>query len=259
MAGLFRGWWVLAAATIGMGLGYSNIGVLSFGLFIVPLTTEFGWGRGEVSLAYTAMTYAMVFLAPLAGTLVDRLGVRRVLLPSIVLFALAIANLSLVTASLLHLYVAYVLVAVLGAGTAPTTYTRTVVAWFNRRRGLAIGIAMAGVGLGGVLLPPLVQSLIAGFGWRTAYLALAAIVVVVSLPTAWAWLWESPAAFGLQPDDDVQPAGPAGPPPGFEFRDAVRTRAFRLMAAGFALFGIFTAATITHLVPLLQDRGLTAS
>src|SRR5687768_9533942 len=121
---IFPGWWVLAAATIGMMLGYSNIGVLSFGLFIVPLSGEFGWGRGDVSLAYTAMTYTMVLLAPAAGMLVDRVGVRRVLLPSIVAFALAIAGLSLVTASLLHLYVAYVLVAVLGAGTAPTTYTR---------------------------------------------------------------------------------------------------------------------------------------
>jgi len=263
-AGVFQGWWVLGAATVGMMLGFSNIAAISFGLFVVPLASESGLGRGDISAAYSVMTLAIVVFSPLLGSLVDRFGVRRILLPSIVLFALAIGCMSLWPGKLWQLYAMYFLVGTLGVGTIPTTYSRTVIAWFDRRRGLAIGIAMAGIGLGAAIVPPYVQWLILHFGWRGAYLGLAAPIVVVALPIVWRYLRESPHELGLLPDGADPSAGQASRSTakqmsGYTFAAAIRTRPFWLMAVAFCLLGIFTAATMVHLIPLLQDRGVPAA
>lgn len=257
----FYGWWVLAAATVGLALGYSNIGAASFGLFVVPLSQAFGWGRGDISVALVLMNCTLVVMAPIVGFLVDRIGVRRVLLPSIVLFAIAIASLTLVDGNILLFYAAYVLVAALGIGTIPATYTRVVVAWFDRRRGLAIGISMAGIGLGATLLPPGIQFLIGSYGWRAGYLALAALVLFVSLPVVALLLKERPEDVGQCPDGlpEQTKRNASADVIGFPFAECLKQRSFWLMAAGFPLLGLFTSGIMAHLVPLLQDRNVSPS
>ncbi len=257
--GPFRGWWVLSSATVGLALGYSNIGVVSFGLFVIPLADAFGWGRGDISVAMLLMNATVVVMAPLAGVLIDRLGVRRVLLPSIVLFALAVAALARLDGNILVFYLTYVLLTAFGIGTTPTTYMRTVVAWFNRKRGLAIGIAMAGVGLGATLIPPAVQFVIMHFGWRWAYLALAGLALFISLPLVAALLVEKPEDLGQLPDGRAPEIirKDSRTWVGYSFSLCLRQRSFWLMSIGFSLLGMFTSGILAHLVPLLQDRNVS--
>ena len=90
---------VVLASSVGLAFGYSSVGVVSFGLFVLPLSQEFGWGRGDMSLALTLMSMAVVFLSPVAGALLDKRGVRPILLPSILLFGLVIATVTAVKES----------------------------------------------------------------------------------------------------------------------------------------------------------------
>jgi MFS family permease len=159
--GIFYGWWNVAASFVGLSLSYAMFTVFSFGVFVTPLEAEFGWSRAEISVALTITNITIVICSPLVGSLVDRAGVRRVLIPSIVLMGLAVSSMYLMQDHILHFYAMYLLIPLLGAGTLPLSYSRVVVAWFARRRGLALGISLAGFGVGAALIPPLGQWLIA--------------------------------------------------------------------------------------------------
>jgi MFS family permease len=239
---------IVLASALGLAFGYSSIGIFSFGIFVVPLSKEFGWGRGDMSLALTLMSITIIFLSPLAGSLLDRYGVRRVLIPSILCFGLAFPGLSLMTDSLLHYYAMYMLIALAGVCTTPASYSRVIVAWFDHHRGLALGIALAGIGAGTAIIPLFVELLSANFGWRYAFLGISALVLFISLPAVWAWI-----------DDPVSdlPHGFVKQEDGFSFRESVATRQFVFIAFSFLLLGIMSGGILAHLVPLLTDRGVT--
>jgi MFS family permease len=175
------------------------------------------------------------------------------------LLGLVIASGYALTANLWHFYLIWVGVALLGAGTSPLTYSRLIVKWFDRRRGLALGIGLAGVGIGSALLPQLVQNLNAAFGWREAYLGLGGIVLLVSLPILFKWVRDDPAEFGLEPDGHSARSGTTmedrRTAAGFTAGESIRMPAFWLMIGLFAMVGIITAAIIAHLIPLMIDRG----
>lgn len=238
---------VLAAASIGLAFGYSNIAILSFGLFLMPLSTEFGWSRSEISLAIGLLLWLVVGTGPIAGALLDRFGVRRVLIPSIVLFSLVFACLSFVDGRLWLFYLLYASLAVVGAGTLPSSYTRVVIGWFDKRRGLALGITMAGVGFGGFLMPPVVQALLNFGGLKAAYLGVAGVVVMVALPVVVFFLKEPPVSN----DQQVTVAGP--------LRELFVDTRYQKLAASFFLLGLYTTGILGHLVALLVDRGVDSS
>lgn len=258
-SGVFYGWWVVAACVLGLAFGYSNAAYLSFGLFVLPLSEAHGWGRGDISVGSTIMSLTVAALAPVAGMLIDRFGPRRVLLPAIVAFALALVSMSLLTSNLWHFYLMSAVVAVSAVCTAPATYARVIVSWFDRRRGLALGIALTGIGLGATVLPPLVQYGVSQWGWRGAYLLVAACVLA-TLPVLMLVLRDDPSQLGLAPDNaPTDGSARSGTPPavGLTAREALRTRAFWLMVASFVVFGAYTFGTVVHLVPLVVDRGLS--
>lgn len=239
---------IIASAGIGMALGISVLGMATFGVFIVPLSQEFHWGRGDISLSYTIMCYTVAVASPFAGHLLDRWGVRRVLLPSIFLFGLSLISLRFLDGRLDTYYAAYFAIALTGTGTAPPSYSRVVVAWFTGRRGLALGAALAGVGIGTSVMPLVLQALIGRFGWRVAFLCDAALVLGVSFPVVWVFLHERARLEG---------AILAAPrTTGSNLAQVLHMRTFWQMLVAFALLGAFTAGVVSHLVPLLRDRGI---
>lgn len=189
---------VLVACALGLAFGYSAIGLVSFGVFVGPLSEEFGWGRGDMSLGLTLMSIVIVILSPVAGGLIDRFGVRRVLLPSIAGFGLALTLLSQLNGSLYQYYGLYILLAVAGVCTTPASYSRVIVAWFDRHRGLALGGTLAGIGAGTALIPLLVANINTSLGWRYSFISIAAIVLLVSLPVVWMWIAEPARQIGQQ-------------------------------------------------------------
>ncbi len=192
-----RGWLNVLAAFVGLALSYAMFTVFMFGTLVQPLQEEFGWSRAGMSLALTITNVTVVFGSPMMGYLVDRLGVRRLLIPSIVLMGLAVWSMSRLNGDLGLFYAGYLAITLFGLGTLPLTYSRVVITRFDRRRGLALGIALAGFGVGGALVPEISKTMIEGYGWRSAYQLFAAMVLLVSLPLALFVLREAPEADGM--------------------------------------------------------------
>jgi MFS family permease len=255
---IFYGWWIVAAAMVGLSTSPSQFAFASLGLFIVPLGEDFGWNRAEISLALTFFTVTLALCLPLAGRLVDRFGSREVLVPSVLVCGVCLAVLPAVT-SLWHLLLIFTVIGSLGAGANSLPYMLTISAWFDRRRGLAIGLAMAGAGFGFAYVPPLVQYMIDNHGWRSGYFALAAITVFVAAPLVALVFRNTPAEKGLQPDgggDGGREGAPAGDEKGFTVSEALRSRTFWMLWAVFCLLSFSLYGLLPHLVPLLTDQGM---
>lgn len=251
----YFGWRVVLAAAAGLTVGNAPILVFTFGLFLTPLATEFGWTRGQISLALMIHVVFVGLSTPFIGRLMDRLGTRRVLFPAIVFAGAGAACLSLLGPSLPILYIAFAILGCLYAALTPPPYARVVCAWFDRRRGLALGISSAGIGLGAAVMPPIAQYLIAAFGWRTAYVALG-VFTIASIPLLFAFLRDPlPGEFD-DLDSKKSAASISAGASGDTLAQAIRKTQFWILFAGFLLSaGAVTAASV-HMVPLLTDAGL---
>lgn len=258
--GIFYGWRVVAASCAGLALSFPTIIIYPFGNFVRPLGAEFGWGRGEISAALMIAILTTALAGPGLGMLIDRFGVRRVLLPAILLFGLATGSLYWLTPSLVQFYTIFMVIAIVGTVVSPLGYSRVIVSWFDRHRGLALGIGLAGVGIGAAAVSPAVQAVIGQFGWRQAFFGLGLLILLISFPIVFAVLRDSPGEMGLGADGDSP--GPdngesATRAVGFAARDAARTPAFWIMLGAFFLIGLAMTGIIVHLVPMLIDRGMT--
>src|SRR5947209_16507902 len=176
MRGIFANRWSIVFATVcGLIVGGGAINVFAFGVFLKPITTELGVGRAMFSSALTVHAALAALSCPAIGWLVDRWGARRVMIPGILIYALATASYALIQASPFAItFLIFALTGIVGGVGTPIPYATVITQWFDRQRGLALGIGIAGVGLGVALVPQLAAALIAAFGWRTAYLGLGA-------------------------------------------------------------------------------------
>jgi MFS family permease len=241
-------------ATVGLAFGPSVIANLTVSAYITPIEQEFGWSRVDVSFAFTLVAYMIVLVSPLQGFIVDRFGPRRVVLTSIPLFALSLAALYFTPPNLYVYYALWALVPVLGLGLWPLGYLQAVTPWFDRKLGLALGCANAGIGVGSLFLPMLVIGpIIAAYSWRHALLAIALLVLFVSWPVVAYCLREPSAA-----DVAVRKATAAAKSFGLQFRESMREPTFWMLNLGFFLLGITATSLVTQQVPLLRDAGWTA-
>lgn len=243
-----QGWRVVAAAFPGVMTGFGALFVFTFSVFLKPLTGEFGWSREAVSAGFGMAAMTVAIVSPFLGRLLDRHPPHFVIVPCVALFGLAFASLGLLTPHLGHLYAICVLMGIAGNGTTQMGYSRAVSSWFTRRRGLALAVVMAGSGTGAMLLPPLAQALITGSGWRTAYFVLGALVLLCGIPLTALFVRQRPV-----PEGDAAGSGGAG------VREGLQSRAFWLIAATLFLGSLSVNGAITHLSPLLTDRGVSVT
>lgn len=179
-----RGWPVVAAAAIGIGLGLSPLPFYTIDVMVGPLGKEFGWSRGDVYSSLAIYTFGALFMSPVIGLMAERFGARRVALISIVTFSLAMMALSFNTGDKKLYFGLWLLLAVAGAGTLPITFTRPINNWFDKSRGLALGVALIATGVFGALAKSYAQYMIDWVGWRNAYVALGALPLIIALPIA---------------------------------------------------------------------------
>ena len=263
--GKFQGWRVVAASTIGLGCGLGTLVAATFGVFLGPLQQEFAWSQSSVLTALLVVTITASFLAPVVGAVVDRFGARRIILASFVAEMLIVGSLAFQNDNLWTFYLRFFLLAAFTLGTTHVAFARVLTVWFDRRRGLALGIALSGIGIGGFIWPLYAQFMIGEFGWRTAYLWLAVAVALFALPVIFLWLKDTPQSVGQWPDGDSAPvvAGrdggsmPVSNAHGMTLGEASRTRQYWLMIITFFLIGFVVQSIILHLVPLLTGRGVS--
>jgi MFS family permease len=228
---------------LAMGVSAGSIANYSFGLLLKGVVEELHWTRGAASAAISLYMLGLAISVPLFGAVIDRRGARGPTLASITMFAVMLA----VTAQAPSAMLFTVLLATTGliaGGTTTIPYVVTIASRFSRRRGLALGIGAAGVGLGGVLLPPIVETLNRNHGWRAGFLGLALLIPLVALPGAIATLTPRPYAPRLTEGTRIT-----------ERVAAWRVKAFWLIAASVLLICIAIGGVMIHAVSILTDHG----
>jgi MFS family permease len=208
-----------------------------------------------LSSALTLHATVAAITCPIFGWMIDRWGVRRVMIPALVLYALGIAGYTLIEADPFAItYLIYAITGLTGTVAGPIPYSTVISQWFDRQRGLALGIGMAGVGLGVALMPQLAALLIGDFGWRLAYVGMAiAVVVFAFVPVA--LFVREPADFAARPERG-QSRGAALNLPGMGVGEALRSSLFWGLGIAFFFDVIAINGTLTHIVALLTDRGI---
>jgi MFS family permease len=246
--------WVVVAA--GFAIMFLTYGVqYAFGLFFTALHAEFGWSRASLAGIFSLYAGTYSFLGLVAGRLTDRWGPRPVVAVGGLLLGAGLGFAGTVR-SLGPLYASY-FVAGMGMSTAYVPCSSTAVRWFTARRGLAVGLVMAGAGVGVIVGPPLVALLLGAVGWRAAYGVLG-VSLLLALGGLSRFLVREPAARGLRPYGGEAVAGEAGAAAdaGWPVTRAIRDRAFLALAGVYLTTWIPVFMAPVHLVPLAQDLGL---
>ena len=250
------GWKSLLAATIGTMCGIFTLTNYTQGFFVGPVTSEFGWSAPQFFLSYTVLMCSGLLTGPLIGYIAQRVGLRTVGIVGLIGHSLAYVVLSLNTGSLMLWYLSWALVAILGAGSLPIIWTGVLNNWFTKHRGKAIGITMAGTGLGAFLLPPIVEFLIANHGWRTAYRGIGLGALLISLPIVFALFKEKPdsstATDGEVMANKVETWG-------LTTKDAMRTKQFWILGAVLFLTVIVVAGLLSNFERIMTEQGFERS
>ena len=253
---VFYGWYVVAGAFVVSFVGFGS--AYTFSAFIESLQRDFAASRGSVALVFSVAGFLYFALGLVSGPLADRFGSRLLAVTGMLLTGLGLAAAS-VARTLPEVYAAYGLGVGLGIGLSYVPILGAVQRWFVRRRGLASGLAVSGIGVGTLVMPPLAALLIDAFGWREAYLVLGCFAAIAGGGMA-LLVEDDPGRRGLGTDGDpprldAQAAQPGGPSVG----DALRSPRFLGLCAASLLgsFGVFVP--FVHLVPYALDHGIPQS
>jgi MFS family permease len=240
-------WFLVAVSSVFMGMAAGSI--LSISVFLKPLVAEFGWLRAETALGYSAGALAMGVGGIVMGYLSDRFSTRSVVLAGVAFLGLSLALLA-TQSSLTEFYLYYCMLGGLGAAALDVPLLANVGHWFERNKGLALGIATAGRGLGQGLVPFLAGFLIADYGWRDAYFALGALAVVVLLPLA--WLVRSPPGL-----ENAKSAARRGSAEAQRMAFAIEPKTAVAWISAAAVFCCACMGTaMVHTVALARDAGV---
>lgn len=196
---IFYGWFVVVAAFAVTFMGFGS--AYTFSAFVGSLQNDFGASRGSVSLVFSLAGFLYFGLGIVSGPLADRWGSRRLAVIGMILTGAGLAVAS-AARTLTEVYLAYGLGVGVGVGCAYVPALGAVQRWFVRRRGFASGLAVSGIGLGTLVMPPLASLLIGKLGWRMAYLARGGLVAIVGAGMA-LMIENDPRARGLAPDGEL--------------------------------------------------------
>jgi len=224
-----RAWMVIVAAAVGVGLGVTGLPIYTTGQFVRPLQEAFGWTRAQSTGGLIYLTIGSVLMAPVIGALIDRFGVRRVALVAQLGLCIGYLGLTLNGGSVPLYYLGWAVLAILGSGTSPIVWTRAVASWFERGRGLALGITLCGTGLVALVGPSIIGGIVTTYGWQAGFYTLSGAQIVLGMPLT---------LLLLRSRDRTEPHAAATVLTGMTLREAAGTTQFwRLIVAFYpALF-----------------------
>jgi MFS family permease len=245
----YPGWRVVVVCQIGVLTGIATIFFTIFTLLIKPWQHDFGWSREQISQAFSLAAISVAICSPFMGRLLDRFEPRKLITAMMVAFGLGMASLAWLTPDTRRLYATAVFIGITGTGTYQLGYARIVASWFERRLGTALSVVVAGSGVGSLFFPPLVQHSITVYGWRHTYLILAGLPLFLGAPLTF-FFAPSPRARS------IHKVAPPSSATGVDWRHALATRSFWLIALGVCCMSLAENGVLVHLVPMLSDRGL---
>lgn len=243
-----RGWPLILGCAIGIGIGIMALPYSTAGLFISALEQEYGWTRTEISLGPTILLAIVALVSPAVGWLADRISPLVIITVSMTAVAGAFGLLSQMGPVVTEYYMICAGMALLGAGASTVVFARIVCTNFFQRRGLALGLVMAGNGVTAMLSPIVIGPIISNYGWRTGYLAIA-IVILIGTPFIILLLRSRASTEQSQPTVPMQD--------GICFSSALAMWHFWVMSGAFLLGTLATTGMVVHLVPFLTDSGVT--
>lgn len=267
MPGIFPGWKVVAGAGVGLAFCSSVFIGSSFSLLAAAIGSSYGWSAPQLALGASIVLLMQIVTYPAAGVLADRIGSRRAAMFAITMFAASLFALSQIGTAfwgplkdpLYQYYASFLLVGLLAAGTNVVSYTRALTLWFDRRRGMAIGVAAAFQAIGATVMPLAFQRIISSYDWQSAVLLLAGVLFLFCLPLVSELVVDSPEAIGLKPDGAGHGHGDESEWQGKRsLASLLGDPVFRMLAVSFAVMGFASYALTTNAVLILtKAAGLT--
>ncbi len=250
----WKAYWPLVLAC-SVGFSFHSVATYSLGLFMTPLSNEFGWNRTQISAGLTVAALLAIPLSPIVGAMIDRWGSRRLAIPGLVLTGGAIAGFGLANGSMTQWLFLWTTYAVLSLGIKSTMWTAAISSMFASSRGMALAVTLSGTAVAQILSPPITHWLIDSLGWRQAFF----------------WLgvgWAAPALvlcvlFLYDAHDRRRAAAKAGKPSpvgeltGLSVAQAVRSRALWQVAIATLIIMVLTIGFIVHQVPILTEAGVS--
>jgi MFS family permease len=256
---LYYGYILLAFAfLINLVLGGT---LYTFSVFFEALESDFGWTRAATSGAFSLYMFLHGFLYIITGKLNDRFGSRIVMTACGLLTGLGYLLMSL-TGTIWHIYLFYGVIIAIGMSGSYVPLTSTVTRWFAsfKTRGLMVGISVAGIGVGTMIMPPLANWLISSYDWATSYVVIGTIILVLVIPAA-QFLKPTPVEGEQLPSnqDRMKIENPVSNIKGLSLQQALRTRQFWLLCTAYLGFGFFLQAIMVHIVLHAVDLKISES
>lgn len=250
-------WTLIVAAAIGFSL--TAVVTSSAGLFMEPLSKEFGWSRTLVSSGVSIVSILTFLFSPLFGVLIDRIGTRRMALPGLVLLAITLASLSTLTGSRVQWFIIWFVYAIAGLATKSTVWTAAINSTFDAGRGLALGLTLSGAAFAQAVVPLLTDFLIGAFGWRLAYVWLGLGWGSVAFLFCVLWLRDGYDLHRRARAADPQAAAnkPLLDVPGLSVREAWRDAALWRIAISTFIIMVVSIGLMVHQIPILMDLGVS--
>ncbi len=255
---VYYGWWLLAGSVVAMAIG-SGVSFWAFGLYVGPLEDQFGWSRAEIAGGFSVGLLVSGLAAPLVGRWIDRYGPRRVILVGAVLTAASYLLLA-ITDTLWHWFVFQAINAVFRQLMFFIPFQALVTRWFDRRRGIAVGILATGFSLGGFVVVPIMRLVIDAVAWDGSFIFAGIVVTAVFVPLSLLLVRDHPADVGAYVDGDDTPptrAAGAGMMAGVTVRDAIRTPLFWVVALALMTFFYGMFGWMVHAVPFYESVGVS--
>jgi predicted MFS family arabinose efflux permease len=247
------GWIVVAGSVLGLMVGGGVVRVFAYSVLLKPTAAGTGLSREAIGLAFLIGNIVAVVVTPVFGRLIDLYGIRKISVPSVLLWAVSMAAFALLSPRTSWLiYPLYIASGVFGIAQTGIGYSKAITSWFDARRGLALGIGVSGVGIGGFIMPYYLRWVDTAYGWRAAYLAIGVAIAVVAAP-AFAFLVRT------RPDTEVPGGGEPTRLTRAELaQEMLRSRHFWTLAIIFLVAASALTGIVGHLMAMLTDRGISS-
>lgn len=252
---IFYGWWIVVAGLLLITLTVPFTSAL-VSLYMIPITEEFNIPRSAFTLTTSIIAICGIILSPIVGKMVQKYNLKLILSMSIIVFSLSYMSYG-IAQSVYHLYISAAFLGISFAFCGNLTTQIVIVNWFKKSRGLALSIAISGIGLGGFILSPVIANLIMHYGWRQTYIILGIVILVVGLPIALFVMRKSPEEVGLKPYGADEKDAPDNPKAEIEIditpAEAKRKPFFYIYMIGIFTIGLFTTGSLQQINPYVSD------